>query len=385
MSPKIAIVGGGLAGLVLASVLVRNGITPTVFEKDASIAARTQGGSLDLHPATGQAALVACGLEDEFKRLARYEGQDAALCDRSGKRHLVGKGTYTGRPEIDRVQIREMLVNSLPEGVIRWGHHLVSATKDSLHFKDHTETGFDLIVGADGAWSKIRPLCCTITPYYAGITCMTMTLTNASVNYPAILETTGNGTLYAVGGDDGLAFSFQRNDNDVIKVTASGRWPEHWLKNCGLDANDHAGIRAHLQKEFKDWTPEFSRVLHEYDGEMTVIPLYMLPVGLRWPPQKKVTLIGDAAHLMTQFAGEGANLAMADGMHLANAIIAQPDNIAAAIAEVEPKMMKRAKIAGDVAFENGLLRYEPGGLEKWVANIKNMLEKQGDLLLDMKD
>jgi 2-polyprenyl-6-methoxyphenol hydroxylase-like FAD-dependent oxidoreductase len=381
MSPKIAIVGAGPGGLTLASILVRNGITPTVFEHDGSPTARMQGGSLDLHPGTGQAALAACGLTAEFEKYARYEDQDGALCDKNGKRELEMKGQDTGRPEIDRGQIRQMLLDSLPDGVIRWGHHLVAATEDSLTFRDHTETGFDLIVGADGAWSKIRPLCCYMTPYYSGITCVQMNLQNTSVKYPAISEMVGNGTIYALGGKDGLAMSFQRNDNDVIKITASGRWPEHWLEKNGLDANDHAGIRAHLKEEFKDWDSELVRVFDEYEGDMPVLPLHMLPVGLRWPSREKVTLIGDAAHLMTPFAGEGVNLAMADAMHLANAIIANPNNIAAAIAETEPRMWEMAKVAGSLAFENGLLRYEPGGLEKWVKTIKEKLEKQGNLQL----
>ncbi|OKL63425.1 hypothetical protein UA08_01182 [Talaromyces atroroseus] len=386
MSPKIAIVGAGPAGLTLASILVRNGITPTVFEHDASSTARIQGGSLDLHPGTGQAALDACGLTAEFKKYARYEDQDASLCDKYGKRYLESKGQDAGRPEIDRGQIRQMLLDSLPDGVIRWGHHLVAATEDSLQFKDHTETGFDLIVGADGAWSKIRPLCCTVTPYYAGITCAVMDLQDTSVKYPAISEMLGNGTIYALGCDDGLAMSFQRNDNDVIKVVASGRWQEGWLKKIGLNESDHAGILARLKKEYKDWAPEFIRVFDEYKGDVSVLPLYMLPVGLRWPSRQKVTIIGDAAHLMTPFAGEGVNLAMADGMNLANAIIAHPDNIAAAIAETETRMWKMAKVASNLAWENGLLRYEPGGLEKWVAFLKEKFEKQGDLqLLELLD
>lgn len=381
MSPKIAIIGAGPGGLTLASILIRNGITPTVFEHDASPEARTQGGSLDLHPGTGQAALAACGLTSQFEKYARYGDQDFTLGDKHGNRIMEVKDKDVGRPEIDRGQLRQILLDSIPEGVIKWDHHLVAATEDSLQFKDHTENGWDLIVGADGAWSKIRPLCCYVTPYYTGISAVSMKLTEMSINHAALSEFVGKGTYYSLGEDDGLALAYQRMDNDTISVYAFGRRPENWVEKAGIDVNDHKAIRAALKKDYAHWDPKLCAVFDECDDKIAFQSLYMLPLGLRWPSQKKVALIGDAAHLMTPFAGEGVNLAMTDAMDLANAIISKPHDIAAAIAEFEPDMWQRAKIAGDVAWENTMARFEPGALDRIVRRLQRQLEKQGNLQL----
>lgn len=376
MSPKIAIVGAGPAGLALASILCNNGITPTVFESDASPTARPQGGSLDLHPATGQAALEACGLTAQFEKHARYDGQDFVLSDKKGNRLFDIKNQETGRPEIDRLQLRKILLDSIPEGVIRWGQHLASATEDTLHFKEgNTESGFDLIVGADGAWSKIRPLCTYVSPFYSGVTGVEMTLHETSTKHPELSKTVGNGSLFAFASEDGRGLQFQRNDNDTIKCYAYMRQPDHWSKTSGIDWQDPESVRASVKPDYADWDYELSRVIDEFDGNAAPRPLYVLPPIIRWPSQKKVTIIGDAAHVMTPFAGEGVNIALTDAMNLGKAIVVRPDDIAGAIHEAEVKMWDGAKGAASLAWENTLLRYEPGGLEKTAARLTMMIKK----------
>ena len=83
-TPRIAIVGGGLGGLTLARILQVHGISATVYELDATADVRQQGGSLDIHEASGQRALREAGLYEAFRRRTHPEGEATRILDRDG-------------------------------------------------------------------------------------------------------------------------------------------------------------------------------------------------------------------------------------------------------------------------------------------------------------
>ena len=175
-SPSIAIIGGGPSGLVFARLLEQSGITDyVVFERDASATPGPwqQGGTLDLHTHSGQLALQRAGLFDDFsRRLARWDGSCIHIVDPAGTT-VVRAGEGHDRPEIDRLQLRQLLLQSVPAHKIRWGHAVKTVEKSVgvdgeaafrgngciIRFTNGTSaSGFQLIVGADGAWSKARHL-----------------------------------------------------------------------------------------------------------------------------------------------------------------------------------------------------------------------------------
>jgi len=95
---RIAIIGAGPAGLTLARIVYVNNIPCTVFEKEESREIRSQGGTLDLHPKAGQAALKKAKLWKEYQQHVRYEGQDFVLADYRTGEHLVDvRDMDTGR------------------------------------------------------------------------------------------------------------------------------------------------------------------------------------------------------------------------------------------------------------------------------------------------
>lgn len=171
MPSPIAIVGAGPCGLTFARLLHNAGVDYVVFERDASPepTSRYQGGTLDVHGQTGQEALRRAGLHAEFEKLARRDATTMTVQDAHGN-HRGTFGEGRDAPEIDRLQLRQILLDSLPADRIRWGKALRSVQRDGqrkqsdptglvLHFTDgSTETGFRLVVGADGAWSKLRQL-----------------------------------------------------------------------------------------------------------------------------------------------------------------------------------------------------------------------------------
>ena len=162
-APTVAIIGGGPCGLTLARLLECERIDYVVYERDESENSDRVGGSLDIHPATGQHALREGGLIEEFKRYARYDDTLFTLTDKLGKRLLqIGQGRDA--PEIDRGDLRQILLEVIPKDKIKWGHDLKKATigednRPVLQFANGAVlSGFKLVVGADGAWSKVRPV-----------------------------------------------------------------------------------------------------------------------------------------------------------------------------------------------------------------------------------
>lgn len=171
MTPTVAIIGGGPCGLTLARLLECKGIDYVVYERDKSENSNRVGGSLDLHPETGQRALREGDLFDEFKRFARYDDTVFAIADKLGKR-LVELGQGRDAPEIDRSELRQILLDAIPKDKIKWGHALTSATvgednRPVLQFANGAVlSGFKLVVGADGAWSKVRSMVCSCHSFF---------------------------------------------------------------------------------------------------------------------------------------------------------------------------------------------------------------------------
>ncbi len=121
---SVAIVGAGPAGAMLARLLQMRGFTVQVIERDASSTARPQGGSLDLRPDSGQRAIDAAELGDVFSRFSRNEAKAFRMIDSQGE-ELPGMGEETHEdpgPEIDRRDLRQLLLDSLAPDTVAWGH-----------------------------------------------------------------------------------------------------------------------------------------------------------------------------------------------------------------------------------------------------------------------
>ncbi|QEU96805.1 FAD-dependent oxidoreductase [Streptomyces kanamyceticus] len=330
-TPRIAVIGAGLGGLTCARVLQRHGIAVTVHDLDASGAARDQGGTLDMHPDSGQHALNQAGLMDEFLALSRPEGQQMRVMDGGSGRILFDAvppeaETVEGNPEIDRGQLRALLLESLEPGTVRWDHKLtrVEPLGDGthrLHFADGTTVDADLVVGADGAWSRVRRQLSGATPGYTGVTFVETGFDDADTRHPRLAELTGAGTMMALHDQRGIVA--QRNSGGHIRVYVAMRTDEDWYRRAGLDLTDTdtAAVREALLKKFTGWSEELLGFITDTDTGYVNRPLYALPVPHTWTHTPGLTLLGDAAHLMSPFSGMGANLAMRDGADLAQALV----------------------------------------------------------------
>ncbi|MFF4400308.1 FAD-dependent oxidoreductase [Streptomyces sp. NPDC001480] len=352
MHTPVTIIGAGLGGLTLARVLHVHGIPATVYEAEPSPQARMQGGMLDIHDYNGQLALKAAGLMDEFHAIVLEGRQAMRVLDRDGTLLFEQADDGTGgRPEAMRGDLRRILLDSLPAGTVRWGHK-VSGTRslgDGRHqvtFADGGTVDAGLLVGADGAWSRVRPLLSDAIPEYVGTSVVETYLFDADTRHPATAHAVGGGSMMAPS--PGREIFAHRESGDTLHAYVGLSRPRDWFD--GIDFADAAAATARIAAEFDGWAPELTALITDGDTAPILRTLYALPAEHRWDRVPGVTLLGDAAHLMAP-NGEGANLAMLDGAELGQALAEHPDDIEAALTAYEQDMFRRS--AEVAAAEDG--------------------------------
>jgi 2-polyprenyl-6-methoxyphenol hydroxylase-like FAD-dependent oxidoreductase len=346
----ITIIGAGLGGLTLARVLHIHGIASVIYEGEPSRESRTQGGQLDMHEHNGQVALAAAGLTAEFRAIIHAGGDASRILDPHGAVLFEQAGTGT-RPEVLRGDLRRILIDSLPPGTVHWGRKVsgVRPLGDGNHevsFTDGTSVIAGLLVGADGAWSKVRPLVSSAMPTYVGTSFVETYLHDVDARHTATATMVGPGGMFAPVPGKGI--SAHREAGDVIHTYVQLNRSLAWIDT--LDFTDNAAALARVAAEFEGWAPELVALIADSDSAPIARKIHTLPSDHRWSRVPGVTLLGDAAHLMPP-AGEGANLAMLDGAELGQAIVAHPGNVEAALAAFEGVMFRRVAAEYADAYE----------------------------------
>jgi 2-polyprenyl-6-methoxyphenol hydroxylase-like FAD-dependent oxidoreductase len=354
MNTPVAIIGAGLGGLTLARVLHVHGMAATVYEAETSANVRAQGGMLDIHENNGQLALKAAGLFDKFLEIIHPGGQATRVLDKDGNVLLDEPDHGTGgRPEVPRGDLRRILLDSLPAGTVCWGHKLTAVSplgggRHVLTFANGSTVTTDLLVGADGAWSKVRPLLSGAIPAYVGTSFIETYLFDSDTRHKASAEAVGGGALFALAPGKGIAA--HREPHGVLHTYVQLNKPKDWIDS--IDFSDPVIALAKVAEEFDGWASELTALITDGETDPVPRPIHALPVEHRWERVPGVTLLGDAAHLMIP-SGEGANLAMFDGAELGKAIVANPGDVEAAFIAYEKDLFPRS--ASEAAAAEAIL------------------------------
>ncbi|KAL3423169.1 hypothetical protein PVAG01_04916 [Phlyctema vagabunda] len=364
---QIAIVGAGPAGLTLACLLENRGINYTVFDlrsQPPAAASTAPSGSLDLHTESGLLALTECGLIEKFHGLKSDCTEDMILTDKDAQVQYQDSGAGE-RPEISRSDLTSLLMSSVPAGKLRWEHKLVDVEPQpggrwQLAFHDQPTLVFDLVVGADGAWSRVRGPLTETKPHYSGIQNITLDIPQLTSHDGSLAAMVGKGSFLASAQKK--AIMTQRGPQDSVRIYVMFESPteEHFSAFSSFSTPLKA-VLLDNPEYFQDWAPALKSLIEaglQYAGEQgqSVRPrgLYMLPPGHTWTSKEGLTLVGDAAHLMTPFAGEGVNAAMLDALELSRAIDPARDReqLQHGIASYETAMWERTRGHADETWRN---------------------------------
>lgn len=361
---KIAIVGGGPGGLTLAKLLQLKGVEVKVYERDLNKNARVQGSPLDLHDESGLAALRKAGLLDAFKNNFMVGADQSTITNHKaeiffsdhGQKQDENFGDEHFRPEIDRGVLRKILLESLAPETIVWDNHFLSMTQQGegwlLHFKNKKSLYADIVIGSDGANSKIRPYLTDIKPFYSGITMLEGNVYDAEKRVPNISKILRGGKIMAFGNEQNILMG--QKANGEIGFYASFKADENWAVASGLDFSDQSEVLKWFQKEYPDWSSVWYELFENTSTPFIPRPIYCMPLEQNWKTVKNLTIIGDAAHLMPPFAGEGVNMAMLDALELSELLASsQCNTIESAISAYETNMFKRASKIAQESLENG--------------------------------
>ncbi|UWY26837.1 FAD-dependent monooxygenase [Flavobacterium sp. TR2] len=383
---QVAIIGGGMGGLMLARLLQLQRIDAKVYERDLDPNVRVQGSPLDLHEDSGLIAMKQADLLAEFYKNIRPNASKARIVnpkfelkfDEHNVSRTISKKVLEDnqdslqdiskpRPEIDRSALRNILLDSLSPESIVWNSQFTSMEKENkgwrVGFKNKTAVYADLVIAADGANSKVRPFISAEKPIYSGIAMIEGTIYNAKENAPNLFEFSKGGKVLAIGKEQTIMYG-TKGDGSLMFLLSS-KIPENRIAANDLDFKNNQKIFEWFKEVYQDWSSEWDELFKSKDLYFIPRPQYYFQPKQTWETLENLTMIGDAAHRMPPFAGKGANLALLDAFDLADCLTNnQFSDMKTAISYFEKRMTDRAAIALEQTLKNGEQLHSKNALEK---------------------
>lgn len=361
---NVAIIGGGPVGLTMAKLLQQNGIDVSVYERDNDREARIFGGTLDLHKGSGQEAMKKAGLLQTYYDLALPMGVNIA--DEKGNilstKNVKPENRFDN-PEINRNDLRAILLNSLENDTVIWDRKLVmlepGKKKWTLTFENKPSETADLVILANGGMSKIRSFVTDTQVEETGTFNIQVDILQPEINCPGFFQLCNGNRLMA--GHQGILLFANPNNNGALYLGISFKTPDEWKNKIPLDFQDRNSVADFLLKRFSKWSEVYKQLIRSV-STFQCLPTRKFPLNNDWKSNRPlpITMIGDAAHLMSPFAGQGVNTGLLDALILSeNLTNGEFTSIENAIENYEQQMFVYAKDTQDESTENETEMFSP--------------------------
>jgi tetracycline 11a-monooxygenase, tetracycline resistance protein len=362
---KVAIIGAGPVGLTMARLLQQNNIDITVYERDTDPQARIWGGTLDLHKSSGQEAMKKAGLLQTYYDLALPMGINFA--DEQGNilstRRPTPENQYDN-PEINRNALRKMLLDSLQSDTVIWDRKFIKLEEQNgkwlLQFENKPVATADFVIVANGGMSKARNFITDREVEDTGTFIIQGDIYQPEINCPEFYQLCNSNRLMAA--HQGNLLVANPFNNRALAYGIIFRKPEEWIDDNGLDFQNTNSVIAFLLNRLSNWGEPYKQLIRS-TSFFVGLPTRKLPLDKPWRSNRTlpITLIGDTAHLMPPFAGQGVNIGLMDALILSdNLTNGKFETIQPAIDDYEQKMFVYATEAQLESSKNEIEMRNPG-------------------------